>query len=152
MKVINVLNATLNDGGDTAPFPAATGFKLQLKAGDVLDPYGMSDGWFGTQVPAFILRFYLPVVIALALSAVWAWGIWAAYQHFGVAGLWFLLTFPLVPGHFMSLRIDRFGMYAGWKTYGVDSDAYKGRLCDPAEVYPGSLAMCFTIRFSGALS
>lgn len=50
---------------------------------------------------------------------------------------------------FFSLGIYGFGVYVGWKVFGVDSQAYMdypGIL--PRDIYPGSLAMCPTIRFT----
>lgn len=41
--------------------------------------------------------------------------------------------------------IDKAG-YFGWKLYGVDAPAYKEWLCDPAEVYNGSQAVCLSFR------
>jgi hypothetical protein len=50
---------------------------------------------------------------------------------------------------FFSLGIGWWGVYAGWKTFGVDSEAYVDypRVL-PRDVYPGSRAMCFTVRFT----
>lgn len=56
---------------------------------------------------------------------------------------------PVLP--YIACRWGRFGFYMGWKIYGVDAPEYKDWLCDPAEVYAGSQAMCFTIRFSKAI-
>ena len=61
------------------------------------------------------------------------------------------LTFPRP---YFSARIGRFGMYVGWKVFGVDNDWMKGcRSANPSEVYKGSIAMqgC-TIRFTRGLA
>lgn len=58
----------------------------------------------------------------------------------------YFLRWPLLP--YVAVKWGRFGFYAGAKIFGVDSDAYKEWLCPPEEVYDGSLALCFTIRFS----
>ena len=49
---------------------------------------------------------------------------------------------------FLTIRIGRFGVYAGWKAYGFDSDAYKDWPgINPAEVHEGSVALTgFTLR------
>ena len=54
---------------------------------------------------------------------------------------------------FVSIGIGSFGVYAGWKVYGVDSQAY---LDYPGihmtDVYEGSRAMVGTLRFTGKRS
>ena len=45
---------------------------------------------------------------------------------------------------FFSWRIGTHQGYLGYKPYGVDSPAYKDWLCDPKEVYAGSVALCLT--------
>ena len=54
---------------------------------------------------------------------------------------------------FFSARFGKFGMYVGWKTYGVDGEhMLKFPSINPAEVYAGSVAIqgC-TIRFTRGL-
>lgn len=51
-----------------------------------------------------------------------------------------------LPLPFFSWRFGSLMGYAGFKVYGVDAPAYKEWLCDPVDVYAGSLAMCVTIR------
>lgn len=56
------------------------------------------------------------------------------------------LKMPLMP--FIAWKwpfMDKAG-YFGFKLYGVDAEAYKEWLCDPAEVYDGSQACCFSFR------
>lgn len=50
---------------------------------------------------------------------------------------------------FFSIGIGSFGVYAGWKPYGVDSPAYLDYPgITEADVYDGSLAMVPTLRFT----
>ena len=70
---------------------------------------------------------------------------------------WFGPNFPKRPRieettkrlHFFAWKwpfINKAG-YAGWKAYGVDSEAYKKWPTMPeGEVYSGSMAVCFTCR------
>jgi len=66
---------------------------------------------------------------------------------------WFGVRSPLVlirfwseiPLPFVAWRKGRWAGYIGFKVYGVDSDAYTQWL-PKWEVYPGSLAMCFSFR------
>lgn len=52
---------------------------------------------------------------------------------------------PVLP--FVSVGLGRFGFYAGFKVYGVDSPNYREWM--PAgEVFNGSRAMCLSIRFT----
>ena len=48
---------------------------------------------------------------------------------------------------FFSIGIGSWGMYCGWKVFGVDSESYKDWL-DPSCVYNGSQAVCLSIRMS----
>lgn len=74
----------------------------------------------------------------------------------GIGSNWFNPPFPKyvlryfsrIPLPYIAARFGAIGFYAGWKIYGVDAPEYKQWLCKPEEVYDGSLAMCFTIRFS----
>lgn len=54
---------------------------------------------------------------------------------------------------FVALRLGRFGVYAGWKVYGVDSAAY---LDYPGvkvtDVFDGSRALVGTLRFTRRLA
>lgn len=50
---------------------------------------------------------------------------------------------------FIAISIGSFGVYAGWKVYGVDSAAYLDYPgITQADVYAGSLAMVPTMRFT----
>lgn len=73
----------------------------------------------------------------------------------GNGGSWFKLPAPRLlikffswlPLPYVAIGIGKWGMYLGWKVYGVDSDAYKQWL-PASDVYPGSQAMCLTIRMT----
>ena len=55
---------------------------------------------------------------------------------------------------YFSARAGRFGMYAGWKVYGVDTDNQRAMPgIAPSDVYPGSVAIqgC-TLRFTRGLT
>ena len=53
------------------------------------------------------------------------------------------------PRPFLSIGVGRFGVYMGWKVFGVDSTAYLDYPgITPADVFKSSRAMCGTIRFT----
>jgi len=74
---------------------------------------------------------------------------------FGNGGSWFKLPAPrwivrffsYIPLPYIAIGISKWGLYLGWKVYGVDSIAYRQWLSE-TEVYAGSQAMCFTIRMT----
>jgi hypothetical protein len=54
---------------------------------------------------------------------------------------------PILP--FISVCVGPFGFYAGWKLYGFDSPEYLDfPTVRDGDVYPGSQALCKSIRFS----
>ncbi len=59
----------------------------------------------------------------------------------------------LIPRPFFSYRKGRFGLYVGWKVFGVDGKhLLEFPSVNPTEVYEGSIAMQgFTIRFTNNL-
>lgn len=59
--------------------------------------------------------------------------------------LHFFVPFRILP--FISFKIGRFGMYCGFKVFGVDPEAYKNWL-PVEEVYDGSVALCPSWRFT----
>lgn len=113
----------LNLGGYplTKPYPDNNGIIFRLLGGDILHPLGSDGNWF--HEPFFLRVFH-----------------------------WFC-PLPILP--FFSIKLGRFGMYVGFKTYGVDAPEYK---LWPAmigeglvhEVYDGSQAVMFSMRFSTA--
>lgn len=65
---------------------------------------------------------------------------------FGVKRPLFVLRFwSKLPLPFFAWKLGRWSGYVGFKVYGVDSPAYVP-WAGAAEVYDGSLAMCFSIR------
>lgn len=62
--------------------------------------------------------------------------------------LHFYMPIPILP--FFCIKIGSWGLYAGFKAFGVDSPAYKNWL-PPEEVYDGSVAIQPSIRMSLAL-
>lgn len=53
----------------------------------------------------------------------------------------------------LSVRVGRFGFYIGGKVFGVDLPEYAYTLGAPRqEIFPGSIAMVFTARFTGDLT
>lgn len=60
----------------------------------------------------------------------------------------FYCPLPLLP--FISWRFGKVGGYLGAKAYGADSDAYKNWM-PPQDVYPGSVALQFSIRLYASL-
>ena len=53
---------------------------------------------------------------------------------------------------FMALRVGRFGVYVGWKVYGVDSEAYYDYpSVRQTDVYVGSRALAGSLRFTTSL-
>ena len=73
----------------------------------------------------------------------------------GIATNWFEPPFPtrvirkfckwrVLP--FLSWKFGTWGGYIGFKAYGVDAPIYAYWLAPAFEVYPGSVALCFSIR------
>lgn len=131
----------------TTPFPPKRSIMFRVIGGDWLDPVGFDLDWFKPPHPKHIIHFFIPLwaswllliastslLIGAILFAPW----WAGI----VAAVVWLLT----PGKFIAWRWDKRGGYAGSKVYGVDAPVYKAWLCEPVEVYEGSLASCLSIR------
>lgn len=58
----------------------------------------------------------------------------------------FSTKYPVLP--FVSFKwpfLDR-ACYIGFKLYGVDHNVYSQWLCGPEDIYPGSQALCLTLR------
>lgn len=51
---------------------------------------------------------------------------------------------PILP--WISWKLGKKGGYIGFKAYGADNDPYINWIKPPSEVYPGSQALCFSIR------
>jgi len=62
----------------------------------------------------------------------------------------FYVPIPILP--YITVKFGKYGFYAGFKAYGVDSDAYIDQLCPKEDVYEGSQALSFSVRFSQALN
>lgn len=91
------------------------------------------------------------IVRVLGGNVVYPWGDgdWFAPPYFASV-LKFFMPIPIMP--FFSVRIGRFGFYIGAKVFGVDSPAYGNWMCDPSDVYEGSMAMMLcSIRFTRGL-
>jgi hypothetical protein len=126
---------------------------LRFYGGDWLDPIGAGTNWFKPPFPARILHVWWPLWLSYVLFGLTSWLLAAniiAVVELGLGwAAWLPLSFLiwlLTPGKMISWRADKHGGYAGFKVYGVDYPIYGKWLCDPAEIYPGSLAMCWTIR------
>lgn len=126
---------------------------LRFIGGDWLDPIGVGTNWFSPPFPKRILHLWWPLwlsyVLFAATSALLLASILAApLLSWAWAASWpvTILIWLMTPGKFIAWRCDQKGGYAGSKIYGVDAPVYGLWLCDPAEVFDGSLAMCLTIR------
>ena len=110
----------------TAPYRSTTGVSFDLRGGDVVQPLALSvTNADGSS------RWFTPPGFPRVLR--------------------FRMPLPLLP--WISVRIGRFGFYAGAKCFGMDSAAYPDTLGVPSvEIYSGSKAiMLFTMRFTGQL-
>jgi hypothetical protein len=76
-------------------------------------------------------------------------------EPIGAGTNWFAPPYPKHVWHwffrrailpFFSWRVGSLCGYIGAKPYGVDAAAYRDWLCDPAQVYDGSQALCLTVR------
>ena len=132
----------------TDPLPEKKwSFVLRFYGGDWLDPIGIGTNWFTPPFPKHILHIWWPLWLSYALFALTTAGLLATF----VCAPWWawplaFVLWLLTPGKFIAWRCDKRSGYAGSKAYGVDSPIYTTYLCDPKEVYDGSLAMCLTIR------
>lgn len=110
----------------TAPFPAGRiGMKLRLLAGDVYDP-----------ISPWALRPGVPT----STAPNWFNAIPSDARRFHA-------SIPMLP--FISFGLGWFGFYAGFKVYGFDAPEYNDYpRVQRGDVAPGSLAMCFSIRFT----
>jgi hypothetical protein len=111
----------------TAPYPEADGFKFRLLGGDMMSPWGWK---LRPEATGGEPNFFNAIPER-------------------TRRLYFRI--PCLP--FLSVRRGRFGFYAGYKVFGVDSDAYKDYPgVHPSEVYEGSQAVSgFTMRFTSGL-
>jgi hypothetical protein len=120
---------------------------LRFYGGDWLDPIGIGTNWFTPPFPKRILHIWWPLWLSYALFILTTGLLLAAIAF---APWWAILTttvlWLLTPGKFIAWRCDKRSGYTGSKVYGVDAPVYATWLCKPEEVYPGSLAMCLTIR------
>lgn len=140
----------------TSPKRDTFGVTLALRWGDVLHPLGPglnADGqslWFHPPYFERALRLTLPMAVPVLACCVWMIALTLLAVHFEWLALLALPSFLLIPGAWMSWNLWGWRGYAGWKVFGVDSDAYKlwPALADEThEVSPGSLAMQFSARF-----
>lgn len=140
---------------------------LRFVGGDWLDPVGIGTNWFKPPFPKRVLHIWWPLWLSYMLFAItselllFATGVAimnlaallgapVVATHGLVAICWplFFLLWLMTPGKMIAWRCDKKGGYAGSKVYGVDAPVYGTWLCDPKEVYPGSLAMCWTARIA----
>lgn len=68
----------------TSPFPIEDGFLLELRRGDVLDPYFDPDGWFGIKKPFFTLRFRLRIPLPYIAFRRGRYGFYLGPKIYGV--------------------------------------------------------------------
>jgi hypothetical protein len=154
----------------TTPFPkyhddVPMAMKFRFLGGDVIEPNDFvlkpgvpdlieKDGklvpnqitWFNAN-PLSIHQFKVPFPESMFMAFGYILTIlWLSMLVTGWA-LILLPLWPFIPGCYFSMRIRHWGLYMGWKTYGVDSDAYKDWL-PHEDVYSGSYAMCVTMRMS----
>lgn len=140
----------------TDPLLEADGFWWELRAGQILDPISDPDGWFNPLPPESVLRFWLPVWAAVAINIAWLVMTAAALLALCVnapapvaaAGSIVVMLIHIlapVPGRWLSWKIGRKGGYSGTKIYGVDDPNYAA-WAGAENVYPGSLAMHFSVR------
>jgi len=146
---------TTIDEGQTNPKRSAFGITLALRWGDVLHPRGPglnADGqslWFHPPYFERALRLTLPMAVPVLACCVWMIGLVLLAVRVEAWALLALPSFLLIPGAWASWNLWGWRGYAGWKIYGVDSDAYKlwpALAHEAHEVYPGSLAMQFSAR------
>ena len=131
----------------TDPFPPRNSMIFRVVAGNWLDPLGGDGDWFRPPHPRWIINVWVPLWLSYLLLIVSTVVLLAAI----VCAPWWagLLAFAAwlaTPGKYIAWRFDKKAGYVGSKVYGVDAPVYKEWLCDPAEVYPGSLAFCQSFR------
>lgn len=137
---IKRIYSNMKDQPDTKPYPDANGICIRWYEGDVVYPMGKgknADGssrWFTAPYFNYVIKFKLKWwMTVLAFLA-------TLFATFSVS-LWFALLLLFIPGPFISYRYNnRFG-YWGSKPFGVDNEPYGHWMCDPKEVYSGSLAI-----------
>jgi hypothetical protein len=91
---------------------------------------------------AFVFRLYS----GDWLDPIFSWGSNWFKKPYPKRVLHLRVSLPVLP--FIAWRwpfSNRAG-YLGFKRYGVDAQEYKEWLCDPAEVYEGSKALCLSCR------
>jgi hypothetical protein len=137
---INTLYTNMPDLPLTTPAPVKNGILIAWREGNVIYPLGPhknpdgSSRWFSFPYFQYVIRFYLrwwmTVLgwVAIASAACWL-------------SAWCLVLLLFVPGPYIAYRFgDRFG-YWGSKAFGVDNEPYKYWMCEPKEVYDGSIAL-----------
>lgn len=123
----------------TAPYRTTNGISFDLRGGDVVQPLDV----IPMTTPDGKSKWYFPPY----------------FQHW----LRFYLSFPMLP--WLTVKIGRFGMYAGAKCFGVEpsedgvidgeggNESYLGWFAKPMDVFPGSRCiMLFTMRFTSRLN
>lgn len=138
---------------------------LRFYGGDHLDPVGIGTNWFIPPFPQHVMHLWWPLwlsyvlfaitsdlllfsTIAAAMNLAELLGAPIVAYH-GLVALCcpiFFLLWLMTPGKMIAWRFNKNGGYAGSKVYGVDAEIYGEWLCDPKDIYPGSLAMCLSIR------
>lgn len=150
---MRVHQLTTCDEGITNPKRSTFGVTLALRWGDVLHPLGSEGNWFKPPYFTRILRFYMPMAVPTILCAVWfklvlmafEWAV-GSFGYWGLLSSLLLLTFPVIPGAFVSWNLWGWRGYLGMgKCYGADAPEYLYWM--PAEdVYEGSQAIQFSAR------
>ena len=111
----------------TAPWRTTNGISFDLRFGDVVQPLALSP-----KNPDGSSAWYFPPYFRRWLR--------------------FYVRLPILP--WISIRVGRFGMYAGAKCFGVEpaETSYLGWFAKPDDLAPGSKAlMLFTMRFTSQL-
>lgn len=94
--------------------PKGWGVAIKLFAGPIVRPMTKPQYWFKEDVPS-------------------------KWNEFDPAYHW-LLKIPFFVGPFVSVAIGRFGFYAGFKVFDLESAKYR-RMVGDSDVYPGSQAL-----------
>lgn len=135
----------------TDPFPPKRSVTFRVVGGNWLDPVGFDNDWFKPPHPRCVIRLWIPLwfswALLIASTALLVASLFAPWW----ASLLALVAWIACPGKFFAWRWDDRGGYFGSKIYGVDAPIYANWLCDPSEVYPGSLAFCQSIRLCANL-
>ena len=120
---------------------------LRFVGGDWLDPISVGSNWFHPPYPKHVLHVWWPLWLSYVLFAGTS-GLLMASLALGPWWSWpfAFLIWLLTPGKMIAWRFNKKGGYAGHKVYGVDAPEYPLWLCTAGDVFPGSLALCWSIR------